>query len=112
MNEQRIKDLKYEDAIADTEWGKMPADVREYIQFDKYTARGMRRAGNEDKIALVDAICAYLLRGELPDYEAMPPFAASMVEHIIEADEACLPGIYLKAYKQYKAGKTSGRGKK
>ena len=112
---QYIDSLTFEDAkraFESGEWTVEPADVIEYCRFDREMARYMRRAPSKAKVALVDALCAFLLRGEVPSeeqYDAMPDQAAAAAEHAIKAQEKELPGRYTTRFKQHKTGKLIGK---
>ena len=106
-----INELTYDDAIADVEWGKQPADFSQYLQFDKVAARGLRRATDDDKVQFVNTLCNYLLDGELPNYDELPAVVAVIAEHIIETDQHSLINVFLTKYKQHMAGVLKGRQK-
>ena len=105
-----IQGLTVDDALNDSEWGKMPSDFSEYLKFDHVVARGLKRATDADKVAFVDAMSAFLLTGELPDLDTMPAAAAILAEHVIQAHQAALPAVYLLKYKQHMTGLLAGRG--
>lgn len=112
---QYLDSLTFEDAKQAFEsgaWTVAPADVIEYCRFDREMARYMRRAPSKAKVALVDALCAFLLRGEVPteeQYEEMPDQAAAAAEHAIRAQEKELPSRYTTRFKQHETGKLVGK---
>ena len=106
-----ISELTYDDAANDSEWGKKQWDFSQYLQFDRQTARTLRRASDSDKAQLVDVLVNYLLDGEVPDYDDLPIVVATLAEHIITTDERTLTNLYVMRYKQHVAGRLKGRQK-
>ena len=109
--QQQINELTVEDAKADSEWNKKPSDFREYLQYDKVTARAMKLATPAEREQIANALSDYLFDDKVPDYDQMPAVVAITVEHVIEADKHSIETVYLTRYKQHVAGKLKGRQK-
>ena len=108
---QAINSLTFEDAQADTNWGKQPPDFQEYLTLDKLTARGLRRASDGDKARVVDILCDYLLNGEIPNFDDFPAIVGVLSEHVITANEHAIRHVYVTKYRQHVAGVLKGRQK-